>query len=68
LKKNLVLAMILVLSIMVVFTAVLVPFYWDVTPDVGWNASAGQNYAAPLSGQAFCWDCFIPQPNVGWNG
>jgi hypothetical protein len=67
LNKKILIALILVLGVAVVFAAVLVPSIGVITPDVGWNTSAGQCIASSSPMEMASWIPNFSQPMVGWN-
>ena len=66
-KKFVLLALVLTLSIVFTLTAIQVALVGNPTPNVGWNSWVPQFQASTITVEMVSWSPILYQPNVGWN-
>jgi len=66
-KKIVLLALVITISVVFTIAAIQVAIGRNPTPNVGWNSWVPQYHAATNLGETLCWSLIPPQPNVGWN-
>lgn len=66
-KKFVLIALVLTLSVVLTLSAIQVVFVGNPTPNVGWNTWVPQHQASICPVGTLCWAPIGPIPNVGWN-